>query len=267
MKKQITILGITLVLSTALSAQESTVEFYDNTGTNVKASTGYKEDNGGRYHITTDGIERIKVIKDSVDVSGSVKANKYYGDGSGLTGIKVEGPTSTDVANTLKADAAFITSVKGDKGDQGNPGQNGTPGPTTSAVTTALKADAAFITSVKGAKGDQGNPGVNGTPGPTTSAVTTALKADAAFITSVKGEKGDQGPSGTNGITTVYKPSTLPVCNSSNIGEMITYNAAGDIYTTHYKLTCLQQGIPNPGNGYYWVPMAAFNDAGRIPSP
>ena len=230
MKKQITILGITLVLSTALSAQESTVEFYDNTGTNVKASTGYKEDNGGRYHITTDGIERIKVIKDSVDVSGSVKANKYYGDGSGLTGIKVEGPTSTDVANTLKADAAFITSVKGDKGDQGNPGQNGTPGPTTSAVTTALKAD-------------------------------------AAFITSVKGEKGDQGPSGTNGITTVYKPSTLPVCNSSNIGEMITYNAAGDIYTTHYKLTCLQQGIPNPGNGYYWVPMAAFNDAGRIPSP
>ena len=129
MNKYITLLGLTFALSTALSAQESSVEFYDNTGTNVKASTGYKEDNGGRYHITTEGVERIKVIKDSLDVSGAVKANKYYGDGSGLTGIKVEGPTSTDVANTLKADNAFLNSVKGAKGDSGAKGDQGPEGP------------------------------------------------------------------------------------------------------------------------------------------
>jgi|GEM_PF-1703757 len=166
MKKQITILGLTFALSTALIAQESSVEFYDNTGTNVKASTGYKEDNGGRYFISTEGVERIKVIKDSMDVSGSVKANKYYGDGSGLTGIKVEGPTSTDVVNQLKADAAFISSVKGDKGDPGAPGQNSTPGPTTTDVVNQLKADAAFLNSVKGVKGDSGAKGDQGPEGP-----------------------------------------------------------------------------------------------------
>jgi len=173
MKKHIYILGLSLTLSTALSAQESSVEFYDNTGTNVKASTGYKEDNGGRYHITTEGVERIKVIKDSLDVSGSVKANKYYGDGSGLTGIKVEGPTTTDVANQLKADNAFLNSVKGPKGDSGARGANGTS-PTSSAVANTLKADAAFLTAVKGDKGDQG------------------AKGDS-------GARGDQGPEGPKG--------------------------------------------------------------------
>ncbi len=216
-----------LLVSSYSQQPSSEIEFYDATGTKSTAKFGWKgEVEDGNFYITTpDDKEGVAIKK------GVLSAEKFVGDGSGLTGIVATGASATEVAAKLKADTEFLSSVKGPRGDDGAPGEVGPAGPV-------------------GAEGPAGPVGEVGAVGP-------------------QGPAGPAGPALSVGGLTLYYSTTLPKCNSGNLGQIILYNYAhpGSGYKTNAMMACLEQSMPSPGNGFYWVPMAVYSAQDRILSP
>lgn len=71
--------------------------------------------------------------------------------------------TAEQVVAQLKADPAFLATIKGEKGEMGQPGKDGKDADW-SVIAQSLKADAEFRASVKG---EQGTAGKAGKPAPT----------------------------------------------------------------------------------------------------
>lgn len=169
-------------------SQSSAIQFYDSTGAVPTSKFGWQGNaTSGKFFIETpnDG-NGVSIQNGNVTVDGSITAKSFVGNGSGLTGIVAAGASATEVATTLKADAAFLTSVRGPKGDSGARGPQG-------------------IQGTQGIQGIQGPPGTS----PTAASVATTLKADAAFLTSVKGPKGDSGARGPQGIQGLQGPQGI----------------------------------------------------------
>ncbi len=109
----------------------SSIEFFDAAGTTQTSSFGWKgtATDGNFYIMSPSSGNGLEMKGKALSFDGNITATSFVGDGSGLTGINVSGPTATQVATQLKGDNAFLNSVKGDPGPAGPTGSAGATGP------------------------------------------------------------------------------------------------------------------------------------------
>ena len=103
-------------------------------------------------------------------------------------------------AGYVGSESEWLTSLKGERGEQGPKGDSGEQGER----------------GEQGLKGDTGEPGIQGPDGK--SAYQLAVDngftgSESDWLTSLKGEKGDQGPKGDPGDS-----ATLPIASSTTLG-------------------------------------------------
>ena len=181
----------------------SPVEYAGDTGTG-SVSLGATFTIAGGSNVTTVAFgNTITVSLDSeVAIAGSMTADKYYGDGSTLTGLgDLTGATGATGADSIVPGPQGSTGATGPKGDTGDQGD---------AVIGATGA-----TGPNGPPGDSvtGDPGPAGPPGPS---VTGDPGPAGPPGDSVTGPPGPAGPTGTFDST-------------SNIDTSGDINTSGDI--------------------------------------
>ena len=97
---------------------KSAIEFYDTTGNAPASRIGWTGDkDNGHFFIATPGEEgEIKVQNGNLEVNGTVKAEKFEGDGSGLTGIssdvKVADSSKTVADSSISSEKIKNSSIK-----------------------------------------------------------------------------------------------------------------------------------------------------------
>ncbi|NLW32411.1 MAG: hypothetical protein GXY77_13250 [Fibrobacter sp.] len=86
------LLSVFICFPTLYAQSKSAIEFYDTTGSEPVSRIGWTgdKDNGHFFIETPDKEDEIKVQNGNLEVNGTVKAAKFEGDGSGLTGISSE---------------------------------------------------------------------------------------------------------------------------------------------------------------------------------
>lgn len=191
---------LTVLLASALAAYafgqpNSAVQFYDSTGATPTSKFGWQGSAAaGKFYIEMPNSGNgFSLQNGNMTLDGNIKATSFTGNGSGLTGITAVGASATEVATTLKTDAAFVTSVKGATGPQGPIGPTGPTGATGPAGsgTGSGTVGPAGPTGPTGPQGLTGPAGANGLPG----------AAGTNGTNGVPGAKGDQGATGLTGAT------------------------------------------------------------------
>ena len=83
------LLSVFVCFTTIYAQSKSAIEFYDTTGSEPASRIGWTGDkDNGHFFIATPGEEgEIKVQNGNLEVNGTVKAEKFEGDGSGLTNL------------------------------------------------------------------------------------------------------------------------------------------------------------------------------------
>ena len=111
------------------------------------------------------------------------------------------------VADLIKADAAYVDRLKGERGEPGRDGADGKDA-APEAVCEALKADADFVSRLKGEPGERGADGRDGRDGVDGTSVTAKEVAEYLLehhleqlrgVAGERGEKGDPGERGADG--------------------------------------------------------------------
>jgi len=99
--------------------------------------------------------------------------------GAELRGEPGQSVSRDEVAAELKQDQQFLTIVRGEKGEPGEPGKQGEPGKSVSRdeVVAELKQDQQFLTAIRGERGPVGERGPEG-PTPDVASLIEASMAE-----------------------------------------------------------------------------------------
>jgi hypothetical protein len=187
-------------------------KFYFNK--EIRVNTGkigsYKKD----LQLQTQGETKVTLLKsngnvgiglsnptEKLTVAGNIKATKFIGDGTGLTGIIGQAGSQGPTGNAGPMGPQGIPGARGVTGSIGATGPQGSQGPTGNAFTYVdfTKEQLASLIGPAGAKGDQGIPGIAGPTGNQGIAGITGSMGPAGPKGS-KGDKGEQGATGNQGI-------------------------------------------------------------------
>ncbi len=177
------------------------VEYAGDTGTGSVSLGSTFTIAGGSNVTTVASGDTITVSLDSeVAIAGSMTADKYYGDGSTLTGLgDLTGATGATGADSIVPGPQGSTGATGPKGDDGDSitgatGATGEVGPDGASGATGPKGDQGdSVIGATGATGDVGPDGASGATGP------KGDQGDA--IIGSTGATGDQGIQGASGAT------------------------------------------------------------------
>ena len=179
MRKQLFILALSASMMTAFAQPKSAVEFFDTTGVDPVSKFGWSGSKAdGQFYIHTPS-DSINIKNGTATVSGTLRAAKLVGDGSGITGI-----TGTPGPQGPKGDSGAI-GPQGPKGDSGAMGPQGPKGDSGAMGPQGPKGDSGAM-GPQGPKGDSGAIGPEGPQGP---------KGDSGAV-------GPQGPQGDPGTIT-----------------------------------------------------------------
>lgn len=188
MRRHHVVLTVLITVLAASAQPRSAVEFFDTTGAEPVSKFGWSGSKAdGQFYIQTPK-DSITVKNGTTTISGTLKANRLVGDGSGITNLPAgitgaTGPTGPQgpAGPTGPAGATGATGPQGPKGDTGVAGPAGPTGP----------AGAVGATGPQGPKGDTGVAGLAGPTGP----------AGATGPTGLAGATGPTGPAGATGAT------------------------------------------------------------------
>ena len=165
MRRQLFILALSASVMTAFAQPKSAVEFFDTTGVDPVSKFGWSGSKAnGQFYIHTPS-DSISIKNGTATVSGTLRATKLVGDGSGITNLPAgivgaTGPTGPTGA----------TGPQGPKGDTGVAGPTGPTGPAgtgTGIPGPTGPTGPAGATGVAGATGATGPTGPAGATGPT----------------------------------------------------------------------------------------------------
>ena len=94
---------IFFIISLAYSQTKSAIQFWDSTGTNKTGKIGWSGDaqNGYFFVNTPQKGDLIKSTSDGIEINGTVKGNKFLGDGSGLTNLPASNVTVQSVTGLV----------------------------------------------------------------------------------------------------------------------------------------------------------------------
>lgn len=177
------IILLLILLTAIIPAQESSstaksaIQFRDTTGTEKTAKIGWTGDaESGHFFVQTPNEGKVlRSNADGIEVDGTVKADKFSGDGSGLTNLTTEETTVSDVSG--------LEDALDDKADKSAISQKADTGWVKEKLEDmGVLADSASVAAKLGGKADTG--WVNGKLGG---------KSDTADVTSKLNGKADTG--------------------------------------------------------------------------
>jgi hypothetical protein len=244
MRRQIFILALSASVMTAYAQPKSAVEFFDTTGVDPVSKFGWSGSKAdGQFYIHTPS-DSISIKNGTATVSGTLRATKLVGDGSGITNLPAgivgatgpQGPKGDTGPQGPKGDSG-VAGPQGPKGDSGVAGPQGPKGDTGVAGPQGLKGDT-------GPQGPKGDTGVAGPQGP---------KGDSG-ATGPQGPKGDSGVAGPQG-----PPGPTPQMVSTSSGACasacLTIDSA---LTTSETVKSISITVPGPGRIHVSVSGSAY---------
>ncbi|MFP4418701.1 MAG: hypothetical protein ACLFSB_15680 [Chitinispirillaceae bacterium] len=214
------VLALLIIGCSALSLQaqpSSAIEFYDTTGTESTSKIGWtgNAEDGHFFIETPDDNSGVTVKNGNIEVDGTVTAEKFVGDGSGLTNLVVEaGSDNAGIESAfVRDDSLLIALSSGDTINAGKvKGEPGNDGNGTGIGSAFVENDSLFIALTDGDTINAGKvKGEPGSGGSGTGVSSAFVENDSLFIAltdgdtinagKVKGEPGDDGNAGTDGIS------------------------------------------------------------------
>jgi hypothetical protein len=246
MRKQLFFLALSASVMMASAQPKSAVEFFDTTGVDPVSKFGWSGSKAdGQFYIHTPS-DSFSIKNGTVSVSGTLRANKLVGDGSGITGVAgtpgPQGPKGDTGPQGPKGDSGAMgpqgpkgdTGVAGSAGPQGPKGDTGVAGP---AGPQGPKGDSGAM-GPQGPQGPKGDSGALGPQGP---------KGDTGAIgpQGPKGDKGDIGPAGPTNVGVDW-------VESGSGGTISTASATSNIASVTISAPSAGYVIVTASGSVYW---------------
>jgi hypothetical protein len=223
MRRQIFILALSASVMTAYAQPKSAVEFFDTTGVDPVSKFGWSGSKAdGQFYIHTPS-DSISIKNGTATVSGTLRATKLVGDGSGITNLPA-GIVGATGPQGPKGD----TGPQGPKGDSGVAGPQGPPGPTPQMVSTSSGACASACLAIDSAL----------TTSETVKSISITVPGPGRIHVSVSGSAYFRITS------TSHMDCTGQITNSGSTIPSYTTNGSFWIY------------IPNTNTGYNIIPFS-----------